>query len=67
MSTHQDPLQRAVVGIVAMVSAGLDSAFNTLIGIAVHSIFLLFSVMELVWLNAQKSYTKVFVLIITPV
>jgi hypothetical protein len=42
VGTHQDSLQRAVVGVVAVVSAGLDGAFDALVGIAVHGHFLLF-------------------------
>ena len=42
MGAHQDPLQGAVVGVVAVVSAGLDGAFDALVGIAVHGHFLLY-------------------------
>ena len=41
VSTHQDAVQRAVVLAVAMVSALLHSTLNTLIGMAIHRIFLL--------------------------
>ena len=41
MGTHQNPVQRAVVLMVAVVSAGLDSAFDALVCIAVHIVFLL--------------------------
>ena len=37
VGTHQDLIQRAVVLILAMICAGLDGAFNTLVCMAVHS------------------------------
>ena len=42
MGAHQDLLQRAVVGIVTVVSALLDGTLDALVGIAVHGIDLLF-------------------------
>ena len=42
VGAHQDLVQRAVVLSVAVVSAGLDGAFDTLVGIAVHCDILLF-------------------------
>ena len=36
MGTHQDPVQRAVVLAVAVISTGLDGAFDTLVGMAIH-------------------------------
>ena len=41
MGTHQDPVQRAVVLAVAVVGAGLDGAFDTLVCMAVHKCYLL--------------------------
>ena len=41
MGTHQDAVQRAVVLGVAVIGAGLDGAFNALVGMAVHVRFLL--------------------------
>ena len=41
MGAHQDAVQRAVVLGIAMVCAGLDGAFDALISMAVHVIFLL--------------------------
>ena len=41
MGTHQDPVQRAVIFAVAVVSTGLDGAFDALICMAVHVNFLL--------------------------
>lgn len=48
MGSNQDPLQRTVVGIIAMVGALLNCALDALIRIVIHSFFLLFSVMGLV-------------------
>ena len=42
MGAHQDSVQRAVVCVVAVVCAGLDGAFDALIGLFVHAVFLLF-------------------------
>ena len=42
MGTYQDPLQRAVVCFVAVVSALMNSTLDALVGIAVHDLFLLF-------------------------
>ena len=38
VGSHQDAVQRAVVLAVAVVSTGLDGAFDTLVGMAVHSL-----------------------------
>ena len=43
VGAHQNTVQRTVVFAVAVVSALLDSAFDALIGIAIHGIFLLLS------------------------
>ncbi len=42
MGTYQNPLQRAVVCFVAVVSALMNSTLDALVGIAVHDLFLLF-------------------------
>ena len=42
MGAHHDSLQRAIVGIIAMVCALLDSTLDRLVGMAVHVIFLLY-------------------------
>ena len=42
MGTDQDPVQRAVVFILAMVSALLDSTFDAFICVTVHKEILLF-------------------------
>ena len=41
MGAHQDLVQGAVVFAVAVVRAGLDGAFDTLVGMLVHGHFLL--------------------------
>lgn len=38
MGAHLNPLQRAVVLVVAVMSAGTDSAFNRLVGMTIHKI-----------------------------
>jgi hypothetical protein len=47
MGTHLDLLQRAVVGIVAVVSALRNGAGNALVGVTAHGSFLLLSVSAL--------------------
>ena len=49
MGTHQDPVQGAVVGVIAVISAGLDGAFNALVGVLVHFSYLLFLRSQLVY------------------
>jgi hypothetical protein len=49
MGTHQDSVQRAVVGVIAVISAGLDGALNALIGVFVHFTYLLFLRSQLVY------------------
>ena len=44
MGTHHDPLQRAVVCVSAMVRTLGNGALDALIGMAIHSLFLLFLV-----------------------
>ena len=60
VGTHQDAVQRAVVGLVAVVSAGLDSALDALVGILVHvrSSFLLCS--WIVWADIWISCVAFF-------
>ena len=41
MGTHQDLIQGAVVLVLAVISAGLDGAFDALVCMAVHNDFLL--------------------------
>ena len=48
MGAHQDPVQRAVVLLTAVVCALANSAFNALVCVTVHSFFLLLFVMVLV-------------------
>lgn len=37
VGTHQDLIQGAVVLILAVISAGFDGAFNTLVCMTIHS------------------------------
>ena len=41
MGTHQNPIQRAVVLVLAVISALLDGTLDALVGMAIHSHFLL--------------------------
>ena len=41
VGAHQDPVQRAVVLVLAVISALLDGAFDALVSMAIHSHFLL--------------------------
>ena len=64
MGAHLNLVQRAVVLGVAVVSAGLDGAFDALVCMAVHIEFLL-----LIWyansmtLNAKATHGNTFLLI----
>ena len=49
MGTNQNAIQRAVVLAVAVICAGLNGAFDTLVCIAVHLFFLLLLNSLLVW------------------
>lgn len=42
VGAYQDALQRAIIGIAAVVGALLDSAFDGFVCVAVHCHFLLF-------------------------
>ena len=41
VGTHKDPVQRTVVLILAVIGTLLDGAFDALVGMTVHGIFLL--------------------------
>ena len=58
MGAHQDAVQGAVVLGIAVVSAGLDGAFNALVGMTVHrkSSFLFDT--ALVWTNPGNPFRK---------
>ena len=49
VGTNQNAVQRAVVGVIAVISAGLDGALNALVGILVHFSYLLFLRSQLVY------------------
>ena len=42
MGSHQDPVQRAVVLVLAVICALLDGTFDALVGIVIHKEILLF-------------------------
>ena len=58
VGTHQNPVQGAVVLAVAVVSTGLDGAFNALVCMAIHSCILLLFGTALVWPKAKKQLRK---------
>ena len=60
MGTHQNPLQRAVVLLAAMVGAGLHSAVDALVGMTVHIPFLLPGLLALVLPRMRKPFMKFF-------
>ena len=41
VGAHQNPVQRAVVLGIAVIGTGFDGTFDALVGMAVHSDFLL--------------------------
>ena len=41
VSTHQDPVQRAVILTVAVIGTLLDGTLDTLVCVAIHMVFLL--------------------------
>ena len=60
VGAHQNAVQRAVVLAVAVVSAGLNGAFDALVSITVHSSFLLLFDSGLVWLTACERNMEKF-------
>jgi len=42
VGAHKDPLQRAVVCLIAVMSALMNGAFDALVCVAIHNLFLLF-------------------------
>ena len=60
MSTHQNAVQRAVVLTVAVISTGLNGAFDTLVCIVVHGFSLLLLDLSLVWLAAVERNMEKF-------
>ena len=63
MGAYQDPLQRAEVGILAMIGALLNSTFNALVCMAVHSVFLLIFRMILEFPQNTKTYISFMLMI----
>ena len=56
MGANQDPLQGAVIGILAVMLALLDSTLNALVCMGIHSVFLLIHVMLLSCPQTGKTY-----------
>ena len=56
VGAHQDPVQRAVICLLAMVLALLNSTLNALVCMTVHGIILLLFVMELECPHSEKTY-----------
>ena len=63
VSTHQDPLQGAVIGILAVMLALLDGTLNALVCMAIHGFILLFSVMGLDCPECGKTYISATLMI----
>ena len=60
MGAHQNTVQRAVVLVLAMVSALLDGTLDTLVGMTVHKKASFELDSELVWLGNGKVFWKRF-------
>ena len=59
MGTHQNPVQRAVVLGIAVVSAGLDGAFDALVCMTVHKKNLLLFGTGLVWPIGKIAFKEI--------
>ena len=55
VGAHQDPVQRTVVLAGAVMCALLNGAFNALVCVTVHIVFLLCLVSQIVWPRETKS------------
>ena len=60
MGAHQDPVQRAVVFILAVISTLLDGAFDALVGMTVHKLASFALVSGIVWQRDRKICWKNF-------
>jgi hypothetical protein len=60
VGTHQNPLQRAVVLLAAVMGTGLHSALDALVCMTVHIPFLLPGLLALVWPPEGKRFIKNF-------
>ena len=60
MGADHDPVQRAVVLVLAVVCALGNGAFDALVGIAVHMADLLFLSSKLVWAVVSKICWKFY-------
>ena len=56
VGAHHDLIQRTVVLGVAVIGALADGAGDTLVGVAVHTIYLLFLSSPIVWPRKRKKY-----------
>ena len=56
MGANQDPLQGAVIGILAVMGTLLNSTLNRLVCMAIHSLYPPFLVMNLDCPGASKTY-----------
>ena len=66
VGTHQNPLQRAVVFVVAVMGTLLDSALNGLVGMAVHKRPPFDLDSGIVWPQRRKPYWKTFPMLLFP-
>ena len=55
MGANQDPLQGAVIGILAVMGTLLNSTLNALVCMTIHGIILLFFVMGLAYPKTAKT------------
>jgi hypothetical protein len=60
VSTYQNPLQRAVVGILTVICALRNGTFDALVCMAAHSQFLLFVDSAIVFPPFQKKTKEMF-------
>ena len=60
MGAYQDPLQGAVVGILTVMCALRNGTLDTLVCMAAHSQFLLFSDSAIVFLVLAKKTEEMF-------
>ena len=66
VGTHQDPVQGAIVLVIAVVSALLDGAFDALVCVVVHCVVLLFIDFYASMFPSRKIIQDIFVIVAIP-